>query len=392
MLEKGIREADRRDTGNMKGSFAVNSKCGKKPLILAGAEMDFETAPVIVEAVTRFAAKGIYGFTLADDRYLSAVAGWLQDVRGMKVTDGDIVPTLGTIFGLSTAIRAFTRPGDGVVILHPSYYRHDRAVVRNGRRVISVPLHYADLQYTIPWERLKEAMQEGKMLILCNPHNPTGRVFRKSELERLAAIAKETGTVIFSDEIFAEMILSGEPAVPMTNVLPQQSVVCTSLGKAFNFTGVNHANAVITDPDLREKYIRQRNRDHFGSIDPFFYQAVLAGYSKEGKRWIRAVAGKVKYNAEMLERQISECPGMQMCMPEGGFIAWLDTTGTGMTGDVLAERLREEEAVLVDPGSEYNPGGEHFLRINLATPEKNIREFGERLQAVRAGGEGHASN
>ena len=378
------RPVDRRGTGDMKGSFAPRTECGRTPLVLAGAEMDFPTAPVIVQALSAFAYRGLYGFTLADDAYLGAVVRWMGNVRGVNVSEKDIVPTLGTIFALSTAIRAFSRPGEGVIALHPSYYRQDRAAVRNGRRVVSVPMRCRAGRYSTDFNALAEAMArpENRILILCNPHNPTGRVFSREELKSIASLARETGTLVFSDEIFAEHTAPGVEMISMAEMLPECSLTCTSLGKAFNFTGVNHANVIIRDERLRSAYMAQRDIDHFGSIDPFFYHAVIAAYTSAGREWIDSVRVQTTENAVLLKRLL---PELSMSPLEGGYIAWLDVSGTGTDGNGFAEAMEKQQAVLVDRGSEYGPGGENHIRINLATPRANIREFAARVHALLTG-------
>ncbi len=376
---------NRNGTGNMKGSFQPETSCGKAPLILAGAEMDFPTAPVIREALSRFAENGIYGFTLPDKTYLNAVCFWLRAYRGWDVSPEWIVPTLGTVYALSTAVRAFTSPGDGVIVLFPSYYRHDRAVLRNGRRVVPCKLKESEGRYTLNADALAEAMRspENKLLVLCHPHNPTGHVFTEAELQTLAGLARETGTIVFSDEIFADITAPGHPALPFSTFLPEQTVACVSLGKTFNFTGVNQANAVIHDSALRERYLTQRNADHFGSIDPFFYQAIAAGCTEAGHAWVTAVRDQVMRNAQRLETLLkASCPGVRMSPWEGGYIAWLDVSAAGLTGDEAAERLEKEQAVLADPGSEYGAGGERFIRLNLATQAGNMDEFAARLSEI----------
>ena len=376
---------NRNGTGNMKGSFLPETSCGKAPLILAGAEMDFPTAPVIRAALSKFAENGIYGFTLPDETYLNAVCFWLRAYRGWDVSPDWIVPTLGTVYALSTAVRAFTSPGDGVIVLFPSYYRHDRAVLRNGRRVVTCQLKESEGRYTLNADALAEAMRspENKLLVLCHPHNPTGHVFTEAELQTLAGLARETGTIVFSDEIFADITAPEHPALPFSTFLPEQTVACVSLGKTFNFTGVNQANAVIHDSALRERYLTQRNADHFGSIDPFFYQAVEAGCTEAGHAWVTAVRDQVMRNAQRLETLLkASCPGVRMSPWEGGYIAWLDVSAAGLTGDEAAERLEKEQAVLVDPGSEYGAGGERFIRLNLATQAKNMDEFAARLSEI----------
>ena len=376
---------DRQGTGNMKGRFLPRTSCGKTPLVLAGAEMDFPIAPVVREALKAFADKGIYGFTLPDGDYLSAVCSWLQIYRSWDVSTEMIVPTLGTVFALSTALRAFTSPGDGVIILFPSYYRHDRAVARNGRRIIPCPLRQENGQYSPDWQLLETLMRQPghPLLVLCHPHNPTGHVFTASELQALATLARETGTVVFSDEIFADITSPEHPALPFAAFLPELTVACVSLGKTFNMTGVNHAHTVIPDPALRERYTVQRNADHFGSIDPFFYQAVLAGYTEAGHDWVTAVRDQVSANADRLRQLLAaSCPGVRMSPWEGGYIAWLDFSVAGLTGDEVSARLEKEQAVLVDPGSEYGAGGENCVRLNLATQNINMDEFVARLSEV----------
>ena len=377
--------ADRQGTGNMKGAFRPRTACGKTPLILAGAEMDFPTAPVIREALSAFAQKGIYGFTLPDNAYLKAVCFWLRSYRGWAVSPDMIVPTLGTVFALNTTIRAFTAPGDGVIILAPSYYRHDRSVVRNERCVTTCPLREREGQYSLDADALAVQMEkkENKLLVLCHPHNPTVHVFTEKELQTLATLARETDTIVFSDEIFADITASAHPAIPFASVLPEQTVACVSFGKTFNFTGVNHANAVIPCPSLRNRFIDQRNADHFGSIDPFFYQAILAGCTEAGHDWVLAVRDRVAANARRLEQLLKRnCPDVRMSPWEGGYIAWLDLSAAGLTAEETADRLEKEQATLVDPGSEYGPGGEHCIRLNLATQERNIDEFVLRLSEV----------
>lgn len=372
-------------TGNMKGAFRPQTACGKPPLILAGAEMDFSTAPVIREALAKFAANGIYGFTLPDEAYLGAVCFWLKRYRAWDVSPDCIVPTLGTVYALSTAVRAFTSPGAGVIVLSPSYYRHDRAVARNGRQIVPCCLGEKEGRYALDEEALAAAMRSpaNQLLVLCHPHNPTGHVFTAQELRAVAALARETKTVVFSDEIFADITAPDHPALPFAALLPELTVACVSLGKTFNFTGVNHANAVIHDSALRARYLSQRNADHFGSIDPFFYQAVVAGCSEAGHDWVSAVRDQVAANAGRLERLLSAaCPGVRMSPWEGGYIAWLDVSAAGLTGDEAAKRLENEQAVLVDPGSEYGEAGRRFIRLNLATQEKNMDEFAHRLSEI----------
>lgn len=364
----------------MKGSFPDQMHCTLPPVILSGAEMDYPTAPVIREALASFAKKGIYGFTLPDERYKEAVCGWMRNVRQMPVQPEALVVTLGTIFGISTAIRAFTQPGDGVIIQHPSYYRFDRAVIRNHRQVISNPMICENGTYSLDFADLEEKMSvdRNRMMILCNPHNPTGKVFGWQDLTRIAQLAKKYNVIVISDEIFGETAQEGYPVVSYGNADPR-GIVSTSFGKCFNFTGVNHANWFLFDKSLRQRYIHQQEQDHFGSIDPFFYQAVLAGYSKEGLEWIRGMNRHTWENHSLLKRTLAEkCPEIVLSPLEGGFVAWLDCSGWRLPEGALEGKLKEA-GIMADPGEEYGPGGAGHIRINLATPRIQIERFLERF-------------
>lgn len=382
------KQVDRMNTGNMKGGFS--EKLPEGTLVLCGAEMDYATAPVIRNTLCSFAERGIYGFTLADGRYLNAVRKWMSAVRGLDISCDDIVPTHGTIYGLSTAIRTFTEEGDGVIIQHPSYYRFDRCIERNGRSVVSNPMIERCGKYDIDFEHLEKLMADhaNKLMVFCNPHNPTGRVFTGNELRRIAELASKYDVVVFSDEIFGEVIFDGNIAVPYVSVDPEYGITSTSLGKTFNFTGVNHANLIIRSGSLRERYIRQRDREHFGSIDPFFYNALIAAYSAEGYEWVKSMLKHTRDNYDILASSISRsCPELSLSPLEGTFVAWMDCRSLGMTDERLSDFFLKKVHALVDPGADYGPGGSGFVRLNIATPHRNIRRFAadltEALQQLR---------
>ncbi len=373
--------------GNMKDNLVKESPFGEASVMLSGAEMDYATAPVIRDALAAFAQRGIYGYTLPDARYKRAVTDWMKNVRGLSVSAGEIVPTLGTIFALNTAVRAFTDEGDGVIVQHPSYYRYDVGIGRNGRRVVSNPLIERDNVYEIDFASLERCMADkvNKLFVLCNPHNPTGKVIIKDSLERIAALSRKYNVIVFSDEIFAEITFDGHCVTPYCSVDAENSIVSTSLGKVFNFTGVNHANLIIRNEALREAYIAQRAKDHFGSIDPFFYEAVVAGYSREGFDWVQEMKAHTWENYRILQEGLAKItPRIGVSPLEGGFVVWVDMRALGLGDDALKHFLECEAGVVGDPGAEYGAGGSGFLRINIATPHERIRAFTQRLQGACA--------
>lgn len=370
----------RRDIGNMRTHIEEGMPEGT--IILEGAEMDYATAPVIRKRLAAFAENGIYGYTLADDAYRKSVCWWMKQMRHLQIHEDEICPTHGTIFGLSTAVRAFTKPGEGVLIQHPSYYRFDRAIVRNGRTVISNPMVERKGVYTLDFEDMERKMAEEKprMMVLCNPHNPVGRVFGKKELERIAELAQMYSVLVFCDEIFAETAIEGVEMVSFAEIAPHISVVSTSLGKSFNFTGVNHANLLIKNRQLRKRYEQQKEIEHFGSMDPFFYTAVRAAYSPEGAQWIRRMNQHTWENYCFLRDSLRrEIPKIGISPLEGTFVAWMDLRALHLKDEQLHTFFREEVKVLGDLGQEYGTGGNGFMRFNLATPRKNIEIFAERL-------------
>lgn len=224
--------------------------------MLWGAEMDYATAPCVRNALAKFAENGIYGFTVPTPAYKKAICEWMQFARNAEIHPDWIVPVMGTVFALSTAVRAFTDEGDGVIIQSPSYYRFDIAVERNELPLILILLLENHGIYQLDFADLEEKMADprNRLLILVNPHNPTGRVFKESELLRIAELAKQYGVVVFCDEIFAETVQPGHEFRPGA-YLSDQLITCFSLGKSFNFTGVSQANLLISDAGLRERYI-----------------------------------------------------------------------------------------------------------------------------------------
>lgn len=376
---------DRSGIGNMKGMMADTLPNKEQILILAGAEMDFPTAPVICQAISEFAQKGIYGFTLPDETYRESIVNWMKKVRNISVQAEDIVPTLGTIMALNTAIRAFTDTGDGVIIQHPSYYRHDSAVQNNGRNIVVNHLKERDGVYQIDFQSLEKqfADEKNKMMILCNPQNPTGKVFSKEELKQIADLAEKYDMIIFSDEIFAEITYGDHTAVPYASIDETHSLLCTSLGKVYNFTGVNHANVIIKNEELRERYLKQRKIDHFGSIDPFFYTALTAGYSEEGYQWIQQMKAQVWKNYLQIKNTLGKyMPEIVTSPLEGGFTLWIDFRKLKLNAAELKKFLEQDAMILGDSGEEYGSAGSGFFRFNIAITEKMVETFLTRLHLV----------
>jgi Bifunctional PLP-dependent enzyme with beta-cystathionase and maltose regulon repressor activities len=351
-----------------------------------GAEFDFKTAPVVIEAIKAAAERGLLGFTLADERYLERVAWWYEAQRGCAIRREWILPTHGTIFSLATAIRAFTKEGEGIVMLSPGYMRYKQAADRLGRRTVASALVERDGRYCIDFADLEARMAEegARLFVLCNPNNPTGTVWGREELARIAALASRYGLVVFSDEIFAEVTFGETRVPPYHSVAGERSICidCSSLGKSFGLTGVNHANVVIPDDETRMRFLAQRNADHYGSVDPLLYAALVAAYTEAGAAWLEAMRHYVWGNYLLVDSFFKDhLPSVSVARPEGSYVLWIDFRGLGLDEVELERFLLEDALLCLDPGSSYG-GPPGFMRMNISAPRRSISRSLDMLLAA----------
>lgn len=356
-------------------------------LSYAGAEFEFPTCPALVRGVQEAAWKGIFGYALPRAAYLDAVKWWMQTVRDYAIDPEWVVTTHGTIFALATTIRMQTAPGDNIIILTPTYNRYEQAATRLGRGTVKASLTCANGRYTPDFAALEAAMAapENKVLVLCNPNNPTGHVLTRSELTRIAELAAKYGVTVFSDEIFADVVFSDESVTPYAAAAGKDAlaVTCTSMGKTFSLTGVNHANVIIENDELREKYILQRNADHYGSIDPLHAAALMAAYTPEGYAWLQEMKAYVFDNyrlvADFMQKNL---PAVKVTRPEGTFVIWVDYSALGLDAQELDQLLVRRGCFAGDTGDEYY-GPDTCVRYSLAVPrpelEKSLAKLKEAL-------------
>ncbi len=356
-----------------------------------GAEFEFPTCPAFRRGVRKCAENGLFGFTAQTDAYNEKVCWWLEHVRGVKIDPTWIVPTHGTIFALATAIRLCLREAeDYMIVLLPGYNRYEQAARRMGKKTVFSNLLFDGESYEIDWEDLSAKMKDpaAKLLVVCNPNNPTGTILKAEELRRIAKLAKENGVTVFSDEIFAEIGLEkGTAAVPCMAAVcgaeaPVLSVV--SLGKCMSLTGVNHANALIQNEALRARYMEQKYADHYGSLDPMLYAGLMEAYSPEGKAFVEALNKVIAQNAAAMTEAVERLvPGAKVIRPEGTYVLWIDYHKTGLTADALAAFLNEEAFFVGDTGEDYGTDG-LFYRYNLAVPPAEIGKSVRMLERAAA--------
>lgn len=363
---------DRAGIGSLKLAMTPEILQEKGLVSFAAGEMDFPTAPSLSEAVARLARNGLYGFTLKDSLYLEHVCWWMKQARGWEVDPSWIVTAYGTIFSVAIAIRAFVKEGQRMIVQPPFYSRYRQAADRIGRETVYNPLKQAGGRYTFDLDHLERLMADpaNTLLILCNPLNPSGTVFTREELTEVARLSARYGTVVFSDEIFSEILLEGEPVTPYASIPEGQSraITCTSLGKTFNCTGMNHANVIIPDPALRQAFERQRTSDHYGSIDPCAYAATVGAYSPEGWDWVQEMRQVIRKNSDYVHHFLrEELPQFPIMDTEGSFVCWIDFGALGLDGEDLERELLEKALYHVDPGTDYGPCHPRWARMNLGS-------------------------
>lgn len=356
-----------------------------------GAEFEFATCPAFIRGVEQAARKGVFGYTLAGDRYRGAVQWWMRELRDYPIQPDWVVPTHGTIFSLATAIRLLTRPGQHIIVLSPNYNRYEQAATRLQRGTTCVPLRQESGCWKPDWPALETAMArpENRLLVLCNPNNPTGHVYREEELRRIAALSARYDVPVFSDEIFAEVVFEGHQAIPYTKIAGPEALAisCTSMGKVFSLTGVNHANVLIENDELRQRYLAQRNADHFGSVDPMVYAGLMEAYTPEGRDWVLSLRDYLWQNVLTMERFLRETlPQAVMSRPQGTFVLWVDYSAYGPRWPELEQRLRQG-TLIGDEGSEYG-GPASCVRYSIAVPHQELERSLTRLRAALSGFDG----
>ena len=352
------------------------------------ADMDFETAPCIVEALRKRVDHGIFGYTLVPESYYEAVIGWFGRRHQWTISREWIMYTSGVVPALSATIKALCRVGDKVIVQTPVYNCFFSSIRNNGCEVLENPLHRIGDTYEMDFAdlELKAADPRAKVLLLCNPHNPAGRVWKSEELMRLNDICVANGVMVVSDEIHCELVMPGYKYTPFASVSAScldNSVTLNSPSKSFNTAGLQIANIISNNADVRRRIDRAININEVCDVNPFGVIALQASYN-EGEDWLTALNAYLYDNYQALCRFFAEnLPQLPITRLEGTYLVWVDITATGLTSDELTERLLVEGKVLVNSGTMYGPAaGEGFIRLNIACPWARMMEGLYRIKSV----------
>lgn len=359
---------DRRATNSYKWDSAPE---GVLPMWVA--DMDFRTASAIIDALQKRVAHGIFGYTRVPDAYYGAVTSWFSRRHGWDIDREWIIYTSGVVPAVSAVIKALTVPGDKVIVQTPVYNCFFSSIRNNGCEIVSNPLRRTADTYEMDFDALERCAADprAKVMLLCNPHNPAGRVWTPDELTRLGNICLRNGVTVVADEIHCELVYQGfkyTPFASLSDAFLHRSVTCLSPSKAFNIAGLQIANIVAFDNDLRSRIDKAININEVCDVNPFGVAATIAAYN-EGEEWLNQLVdylhGNYEAMAEFCRRELPEFPITRL---EGTYLVWMDCSSLGMPSDALEHALLDDARLWLNAGTMYGAEGEGYMRWNIACP------------------------
>ena len=351
------------------------------------ADMEFPPPASVQQALEKMTAHGIYGYFGDDNAYLNAIRWWMETRHGWAVDPAHIFTTHGLVNGTGLCLDAFTQPGDGIVLMTPVYHAFARTIRAAGREVVECRLAQQDGRYKLDFAAWDTQMTgREKMLILCSPHNPGGRVWTLAELQATADFCRRHDLILISDEIHHDLVFPGHKHHVMANAAPDitdRLVMMTAATKTFNIAGSHTGNVIIADPALRQRFA---DRMMALGISPnsFGMHMVTAAYSPEGAAWVDALMAYLDGNRRLFDDGINAIPGLRSMPLESTYLSWVDFSGTGMAAPEFIARVEKTARIATNHGATFGTGGENFLRFNIAAPRAQVAEAVSRLQKAFA--------
>ena len=347
------------------------------------ADMDFRAPKIIQEKLHEINSHGIYGYYGDYKEYNNAIKWWMKNRHNWEIDTSWIFTTHGLVNGTGLCIDAFTKPGDGIILFTPVYYQFSNLVEAARRKVVECPLKLIDNHYHFDFVAYERNLSgDEKMVILCSPHNPGGRVWTKNELQEVVKFAKKHDLVLVSDEIHHDLVYPNKSHTVMPIADPSvcdRLVMMTATTKTFNIAGAHSGNVIIPHPNLRQKF-SQRIKALGISPNSFGLFMATAAYSPEGAQWLDELLHYIDGNRVIFDKEVNKIPGLSSMPLEGTYLAWVDFSGTGMEEEEFIYRVQEKAKIAVNHGSTFGTGGEKFLRFNLATPRTLVVEATKRLK------------
>lgn len=352
------------------------------------ADMDFKTPQAVIDALKTRANHGIFGYCEPFDKYYEALIGWYKKRYGWEINPEWVINTPGIVAALNVAVKSLTEPGDNVIVQHPVYGRFRQAVLKNNRVLLDNHLLYKNGKYLIDYDDLEEKAKnpKTKLILLCSPHNPVGRVWTKEELNKLGEICNKHNVIVLSDEIHSDLILPGNEFTTyalLGEVFTNNAIICTSPTKTFNLAGLQTSNIIIPNKEIREKFNSQVKNVYFHCPNIFGIVASTAAYSQEGEEWLSQLLDYLEGNADFIGNFLKEkLPKVKYTKPEATYLAWLDFSEIASDSKELDRKIKEDAKVLLVDGTSFGCNDEVFMRVNFACPRSILEEAMTRIEKV----------
>ena len=390
------KQISRYKTASVKWDEAEKIYGEKDILPMWVADMDFMLPTAVIEAIKNRAEHGIFGYTARTEDYCDAVIGWMRKRFNWDVRQEWIYYSPGIVSALSFLIQTYTQPGDKVLIQTPVYYPFTEVIVNNKRQVVHNPLKFKNGRYEMDFEDLRRKMDPSvKLLILCSPHNPVGRVWTKEELNQLGNICIANNVLVVSDEIHADLLYPGYTHTPFAAIsekFAQNCVVCTAASKTFNLAGLQTSNLIIPNKELGNMFAATMKTHHLLRANIFGAVATESAY-RYGEEWLEQLLEYLHQNLIFFTNYIeTNIRKIKVLKPEGTYLVWIDCTALGMKPKVLEQFMRKQAKVAIDDGYIFGLGGEGFIRINIACSRSTLEEGLRRIEKAINNYIGHNSS
>ena len=377
---------NRRDVPALKSHRMVLGEDGMDLFPGGVADMDFRAPPPVRDAMAQRLSHGVFGYETVPDGLLPALTGWMKDRHGWNIVPDHILRAPNVLNSLSMAANLFTNPGDGIIIQPPVFFDFADIITENGRRLVENPLVLSAGKYDMDFEGLETCAADPrtKMLFLCNPHNPVGRVWSKEDLARLGAICRQHGVLVVADEIHGDITFAGHAYTPFATVSEADalnSITCLSPAKSFNIAACCGAFTVVPDEGRRNAFKAENSRLTVNKNNAFASVAMEAAY-RQGGPWLDAAVSYIEANLALVHARLNDIPEVTLITPEGTFLLWLDFRAMGLTQDDLTRFLRTEAGWAITRGIAFGEAGKGFGRLNIACPRARLDQALDGLDAA----------
>ena len=371
---------NRRNSGSLKWDVAENE------LPMWVADMDFPTAPCITQAVLNKAASGVFGYQIVPDEWYAAITNWWQMRHNFTIERDWLCFTTGVVPAITSCVKRLTNVGDNVVVLTPVYDIFFHSIENTGRHTLECPLAYHDGEYGIDFADLERKLADplSTLLLLCNPHNPVGKVWTRDELKRLGDLCAKHGVTVFSDAIHCDLAAPDVEYVPFASAserCKENSVTAVSSSKAFNLAGMQSAAVFASNGQIHAKVVRGLNSDELAEPNAFAVEATVAAFSAEGASWLDGLRRHVDNNKKIVEKFVRDnLPEIKSVAQDATYLMWLDCSAITDDAEKLCDFIRSETGLFVSAGTKYRGNGRYFVRLNVACPESTLKDGLNRLK------------